>query len=60
MRLGLLPQSSRVTIDRILCDTCKEDGMGTFRRWYYFEGVDHLAAFAARFGSDPYPILTAP
>jgi hypothetical protein len=60
MRLGLLFQENRIVADNILRNTCLEDGMSSFRAWYYFEGVDHFATSVARFGSDPYPILTAP
>lgn len=60
MRLGLLPESYREYADRTLKELCLEDGMCRLRAWYYFEGVDHFAAFAARKGSEPYPIKTAP
>jgi hypothetical protein len=60
MREGLLNQSYRHFADHVLQEICKKDGMGWFRCWYYFEGVDHFAKYAAAYGSDPYPILTAP
>lgn len=60
LRMGLLSEDYRHVFDRILKELCLEDGMCSFRAWYYFEGVDHLAAFAAKYGTDPYPIKTAP
>jgi len=59
MRLGLLPQSCRCIVDKELQEHCREDGMGKFRAWYYFEGVDHFAKYAAKYGSEPKP-ETAP
>jgi hypothetical protein len=60
LRMGLLPTENRIIIDRLLRSICLEDGMFWLRAWYYFEGVDHFAAFAAKYNSDPYPIQTAP
>ena len=60
MRLGLLPSKYKEFFDKLLRTICLEDGMWRLRAWYYFEGVDHFAKFAAKCGSDPYPILTAP
>jgi hypothetical protein len=59
MRLGLLPESCRGIVDKELQEHCREDGMGKFRAWYYLEGVDHFASFAAKYGTEP-PVLTAP
>jgi hypothetical protein len=52
MRLGILPQLVRETADRELQRECIEDGMWKWRAWYYFEGVDHFAAYAARYGTE--------
>lgn len=60
MREGKIPESYRSVADNLLRKICKEDGMNWFRDWYYFEGVDHLAKFAAKKGSDLYPIQEAP
>jgi hypothetical protein len=60
MRMGLLPQECREIADEELKQDCLEDGMWRIRAWWYFEGVDHFATNAAKCGSDPYPILTAP
>ena len=60
MRLGLLSAEYKEFFDRLLRSVCLEDGMWKIRAWYYFEGVDHFAKYAAKLGSDPYPILTAP
>lgn len=60
LRLGLLPAEYRHFADKVLKEICKKDGMNWFRCWYYFEGVDHFAKYAAAYGSDPYPIQTAP
>lgn len=27
--------------------------MNRFRAWYYFEGVDHFAKYAAKYGTEP-------
>ena len=76
MRMGLLPQEYKAVADTLLKElidddskTLLDDGtvIGAFkyklnlmRAWYYYEGVDHFAAFAAKCGSDPYPIQIAP
>lgn len=60
MRLGLLPPEYKDIFDKLLRFICLEDGMWKIRAWYYFEGVDHFAKYAAKQGSNPYPILTAP
>ena len=60
MRLGLLSQEYKGFFDRLLKSVCLEDGMWKIRAWYYFEGVDHFAKYAAKQGSNPYPTLTAP
>jgi len=57
MRLGLIPQSWRHIADLELQRGCRARGMSKFRAWYYFNGVDHFAAYAARYGSEP-KILT--
>ena len=53
MRMGLLPQSCRAIADIELKQECKEDGMGKIRYWYYYEGVNDFAAYAARYGTEP-------
>ena len=58
IRMGLLGMGYRHQADKLLRTVCREDGMNWFRAWYYFEGVDHFAKFAAK--GNPYPILTAP
>jgi hypothetical protein len=60
MREGHLPEEMRIIADSMLKCICREDGMGIFRAWCYFEGVDHFALYAAKKGTDPYPILMAP
>ncbi|HOR98919.1 MAG TPA: hypothetical protein PLZ74_11165 [Kiritimatiellia bacterium] len=60
MRLGLLPPEDREIADIELREDCLDAGMWKIRAWYYFEGVDHFAEFAARYGYEPYPILIAP
>ena len=60
IRMGLLSPEYRIIADEELRQDCLDDGMWRIRAWYYFEGVDHFAAFAAKYGSDPYPIQTAP
>lgn len=60
MRMGLLPPECREIADEELEQDCFDDGMNKIRAWWYLEGVDHFAAFAAKYGSDPYPVLTAP
>jgi hypothetical protein len=60
MRLSLLSQEYKGFFDRLLRSICLEDGMWRIRAWYYFEGVDHFAKYAAKQGGNPYPILTAP
>jgi hypothetical protein len=60
MRLGLLPMECRAIADKILKQECLKDGMWKIRAWWYFEGVDHFAKFAAEQGACPYPILCSP
>lgn len=60
LREGYLPEELRSVADAMLQSICIEDGMNRFRAWYYLEGVDHLALFAAKKGADPYPVLMAP
>ena len=59
MRLGLVPQSWRRIADLELKEGCMKRGMNRFRAWYYFEGVDHFAGYAAKYGSDPKIITVA-
>jgi len=59
MRMELLPQSEREFADNRLEQTCREDGMGSFRANLWRFGVDRFAADAA----DPEnlkEIITAP
>jgi hypothetical protein len=60
MRMGLLLPECRKIADEELKQDCLDDKMNKLRAWWYLEGVDHFAEFAAKYGSDPYPILTAP
>ena len=53
MRIGAVPQSWRYVADKELQDGCRQRGMGKFRAWYYLQGVDHFAAYAAKYGSEP-------
>jgi hypothetical protein len=53
IRLGLLPMSCRPLLDLDLQRGCRKRGMGKFRAWYYFEGVDHFAKYAAKYGTEP-------
>jgi hypothetical protein len=57
MRIGVVPQSWRHVADKELVEGCRKRGMSKFRAWYYFEGVDHFAGYAAKYGSEP-KILT--
>jgi hypothetical protein len=59
IRLGLLPQSCRQTADATLERMCLEDGMNKIRAALWRAGVEHFAAYAARYGTER-PILTAP
>lgn len=52
MRLGLLPQSVRCLADKDFRKELLEDGMNGFRAWYYYQGVDHFAAYAAKYGTE--------
>lgn len=52
MRLGLLPEAFKGVADQELKKQCLKDGMGKFRAWYYFDGVDHFASFACKYGSE--------
>ena len=47
IRLEIIPQSFRKRADEKMMQICKEDGMGWFRRWYYFKALRKFAAFAA-------------
>jgi hypothetical protein len=60
IRLGLISPDCRIIADRELRQDCLDDGMWKIRAWYYFEGVDHFAMSAAKYGSDPYPVQVAP
>ncbi len=59
LRLGLIPKGCRIIADQELREECLERGMWRIRAWYYFEGVDHFAKYAAKYGTEPV-ILTAP
>jgi len=59
MRLGRLPITCREIADKELHDDCRADGMGKFRAWYYLQGVDHFAGYAAKYGTEPR-VLVAP
>ena len=47
LRMGLLPETERFIVDKILQLSCIEDGMSKIRAWYVFQGVDKFAASAA-------------
>jgi hypothetical protein len=47
IRLGVLPVSCRPEADLVLQRTCRANGMWKLRAWYYFEGVELGAAWAA-------------
>ena len=51
MRLGLLPNDTRVYADEELDKILKEDGMWSIRRWYWMRGVRWFAGSAARVGN---------
>jgi hypothetical protein len=53
IRLGLIPQICRGIADAELKEECIERGMWRVRAWYYFEGVDHFARYAAKYGTEP-------
>lgn len=62
MRLGLIPFSCKTIADEELKEGIKKRyekcnflvrNFGNFRAWYYFEGVDHFAAYAAKYGTEP-------
>lgn len=59
MRLGLLPQSCRKQADRMLRILCEEDGMNPLRAELWEEGVNHFAAYAAKYGTER-EVLTSP
>ena len=70
LRLGQLPQSVRCIADEELkVEILERSAAKTknpikkkfyeLRAWYYYEGVDHGAAYAARYGTEP-KILEAP
>ena len=48
MRMGLLDRVWRETADWMYRRLCIEDGMWQWRAWYHFEGINHLAAGAAK------------
>lgn len=52
MRLGLISETCRNTADKELRKTLTTDGMSRFRAWYWYEGVDHFAGYAARWGTE--------
>lgn len=65
IRLGLIPMSCREVADRELKEEILERGLERagknpikrkfyeFRAWYYYEGVDHWASWAARRDAEP-------
>ena len=59
MRLNLLDESNRCTVDQLLHDICEEDGMYNFRADIWRLIVGWFAAGAAKSGSEQ-PVLIAP
>lgn len=53
IRLGFYPESLRHEIDHILQRVCRANGMGKFRAWYYFEGVNLGAGWAVKKACEP-------
>lgn len=60
MRLGLLPHTCKESADREMQKACIEDGMNSFRAWYYYQGVRFGGGKSSKPGYEPYPVLTAP
>ncbi len=76
IRLGLLDPKYRDVADNLLKELIEidskvalDDGsclgsiryrLNMVRAWYYYEGVDHFAQFAAKYGAEPYPVMVAP
>ena len=59
-RTGLLAEQWFDAVNAELRRICREDGMGRFRCWYYFRGVEDFGRAAFTAGNDPYPELVAP
>lgn len=59
MRLGLIPQSCRESIDKDMRRWCREDGMWPLRVWYCWWAVRNFAAGAADPANND-PIRCAP
>lgn len=53
MRSELLPQSYREEVDALFHKMLLQDGMNSFRAWYYHWGVCKFASFAAEVQDDP-------
>jgi hypothetical protein len=76
IRLGFLPESTKPIWDTLLETIMKEDSSVVFedgsiegtilynlcliRCGYYYEGVEHFGAPSAKYGTEPYPVQTAP
>jgi len=60
MREGHLdPDIHREMADKILHDTCVEDGMWSFRAWYVYQAV-HLFARESADPAQEHPLILAP
>lgn len=58
MRLGALDyRLHRKRADEILRETCKEDGMSSFRAWYVYQGVHLFGESNARPRPEPEVII---
>ena len=56
----LIEIDSKVALDDGSCLGRIRYKLNLIRAKYYYEGVDHFAAFAAKYGSEPYPVMIAP
>ena len=59
MRMGLLPQSYREDVDKLLRQHCREDGMARWRAWYVYHSLRKFGAAAAK-TENVKKIYTAP
>ena len=59
IRLDKLPKESRNTVDKILMDTCLEDGMSKTRAWWVYIAVKTFADRATMPSGEPQ-VLVAP
>ena len=59
IRLDKLPREAKNIADKILLDTCVEDGMNKARAWWVYTAVKTFASRATMPSSEP-PVLMAP